>query len=394
MLIRKAFKFELMPNGEQIRKMKQFCGCSRFVFNKALDWQKQAYEADAKTKFSYTKLANFLPQWKIDFPFLKDCHSQVLQQSIKDLESAYRNFFSKRAEFPKFKKKGVKDSFRYPQGCKIKQGTDRLYLPKIGWVRYRNSQPIVGEIKNVTVSKKCGRFFVSIQTEFEQEILVHQGSEIGIDMGVARFATLSNGDYFEPLNSFKKHQNALKKAQQSLSRKVKFSQNWLKQKAKIGKIHHNISNARKDYLHKISTQISKNHAMIFVEDLQVGNMSKSAKGTTKQHGKNVAQKSGLNRSILDQGWYEFRRQLEYKSAWRGGYLIAVNPKNTSRTCPCCGHIGKENRQTQADFACVECGYQENADVVGAINVLRAGHAQLACEVNGISRQQQEPTEVS
>ena len=235
---------------------------------------------------------------------------------------------------------------------------------------------------------------MSIQTEFEQEILVHQGSEIGIDMGVARFATLSNGDYFEPLNSFKKHQNALKKAQQSLSRKVKFSQNWLKQKAKIGKIHHNISNARKDYLHKISTQISKNHAMIFVEDLQVGNMSKSAKGTTEQQGKNVAQKSGLNRSILDQGWYEFRRQLEYKSAWRGGYLIAVNPKNTSRTCPCCGHIGKENRQTQADFACVECGYQENADVVGAINVLRAGHAQLACEVNGISRQQQEPTEVS
>ena len=292
MLIRKAFKFEIRPNGEQQRKIAQFCGCSRFVFNKALDWQKQAYEADAKTKFSYTKIANFLPQWKIDFPFLKDCHSQVLQQSIKDLESAYRNFFSKRAEFPKFKKKGVKDSFRYPQGCKIEQGTDRLHLPKIGWVRYRNSQPIVGEIKNVTVSKKCGRFFVSIQTEFEQEILVHQGSEIGIDMGVARFATLSNGDYFEPLNSFKKHQNALKKAQQSLSRKVKFSQNWLKQKAKIGKIHHNISNARRDYLHKISTQISKNHAMIFVEDLQVGNMSKSAKGTTKQHGKNVAQNRG------------------------------------------------------------------------------------------------------
>ena len=159
MIIRKAFKFEIRPNGEQQRKINQFCGCSRFVFNKALDWQKQTCETDNKTKFSYTKLANFLPQWKIDFPFLKDCHSQVLQQSLKDLESAYRNFFAKRANFPKFKKKGLKDSFRYPQGVKIEQKNNRLYLPKIGWVRYCNSQMVLGEIKNVTISKKCGRFF-------------------------------------------------------------------------------------------------------------------------------------------------------------------------------------------------------------------------------------------
>lgn len=389
MLIRKAFKFEIRPNGKQQRKIAQFCGCSRFVFNKALNWQKDSYKSDNKTKFSYSKLANFLPQWKKEFEWLKECHSQVLQQSLKDLESAYRNFFSKQSDFPKFKKKGIKDSFRYPQGCKIEQENNRLWLPKIGWVRYRNSREIVGKIKNITVSKKCGRFFVSIQTEFEYEIPTHRGGEIGIDMGVVRFATLSNGDFFKPLNSFKKHQNALRKAQRFLSRKVKFSQNWLKQKAKIGKIHHNISNARQDYLHKISTKISKNHAMIFVEDLQVAKMSKSAKGTALEHGKNVAQKSGLNRAILDQGWYEFRRQLEYKSAWLGGYLVAVSPKNTSRAC---GHVAKENRQTQANFECVECGYQNNADVVGAINVLRAGHARLACEVNDISRQQQEPSE--
>ncbi|MEH8027095.1 transposase, partial [Gallibacterium anatis] len=146
--------------------------------------------------------------------------------------------------------------------------------------------------------------------------------------------------------SFKKHQNALRKAQQSLSRKVKFSQNWLKQKAKISKIHYKISNARKDYLHKISTYISKSHAMIYVEDLQVGNMSKSAKGSVEQHGKNVKAKSGLNRSILDQGWFEFRRQLDYKTQWQGGFLVAVPPQNSSRTCPCCGHVAKENRQTQ------------------------------------------------
>ena len=372
MIIRKAFKFEIRPNGEQQRKINQFCGCSRFVFNKALDWQKQAYETDNKIKFSYTKLTNFLPQWKIEFPFLKDCHSQILQQSLKDLESAYRNFFAKRANFPKFKKKGLKESFRFPQGCKLEQQNNRLYLPKIGWIRYRNSRDVQGEVKNVTVIQKCGKWFVAIQTEFEYEIPTHQGGEIGIDMGVARFATLSNGEYFAPLNAFKTHKGKLAKLQRQLKNKIKFSQNWQKLKAKIAKLHHKIANCRKDFLHQTSSKISKNHAMIYVEDLQVSNMSKSAKGTTEEYGKNVKQKSGLNRAILDQSWAEFRRQLGYKTQWLGGFLVAVPPQNTSRTCPCCGYTAKENRQTQADFKCVECGYTENADLVGALNILERG----------------------
>ncbi|AGH37543.1 transposase [Bibersteinia trehalosi USDA-ARS-USMARC-188] len=374
MLLRKAFKFEIRPNGEQIRKIKQFCGCSRFVFNKALAWQNEQYEQDNHHKFSYTKLANLLPQWKKELVWLKDCHSQVLQQSLKDLESAFKNFFQQHADFPKFKKKGVKESFRFPQGCKIEQKNDRLYLPKIGWVRYRNSREIVREVKNVTVSMKCGHFFVSIQTEFEQEIPTHKGGEIGIDMGIARFATLSNGEFFEPLNAFKTYKGKLAKLQKQLKNKVKFSKNWQKLKAKISKLHHKIANCRKDFLHKISTQISKNHAMIYVEDLQVANMSKSAKGTVEEQGKNVKQKSGLNRAILDQSWFEFRRQLDYKTQWRGGFLVAVLPQNTSRTCPCCGHTAKENRETQVHFECVECGYAKNADVVGAINVLERGQA--------------------
>ena len=374
MLKRQAFEFEIQPNGAQQRRIKQFCGCARFVFNKALDGQKQAYEADNNTTFNYTKIANLLPQWKKAFPWLKDCHSQVLQQSLKDLKSAYCNFFEKRANFPRFKKKGEKNSIRFPQGYKLEQGNRRIYLPKIGWVKYRNSRNVVGEIKNVTVSQECGRFFVSIQTEYEQEIPKHHGSEIGIDMGIARFATLSNGQYFKPLNAFKTYKGKLAKLQRQLKNKVKFSKNWLKLQAKIAQLHHKIANCRKDFLHKISHTISKNHAMIYVEDLQVSNMSKSAKGTVEQPGQNVAQKSGLNRSILDQGWYEFRRQLDYKSAWRGGYVIAVPPQNTSRTCPCCGYTDKENRPTQAQFACIECGYNENADVVGALNVLERGRA--------------------
>ena len=266
----------------------------------------------------------------------------------------------------------MKERFRFPQGYKLEQQNKRIYLPKIGWVRYRNSRDVVGEIKNVTVSQKCGRFFVSIQTEFEYEIPTHQGGEIGIDMGVTRFATLSNGEYFEPLNAFKTHKGKLAKLQRRLKNKIKFSRNWQKLKAKIARLYHKISNIRQDFLHQTSSKISKNHAIVYVEDLQVSNMSKSAKGTVENHGENVKQKSGLNRAILDQSWFEFRRQLGYKTQWLGGSLVAVPPQNTSRTCPCCSYTAKENRQTQADFECVECGYMRNADVVGALNVLARG----------------------
>lgn len=251
-------------------------------------------------------------------------------------------------------------------------------MPKIGWVRYRNSRNVLGIIKNVTISQKCGKWYVSIQTEFEQETPQPKGGEIGIDMGIVRFATLSNGEYFEPINAFKNLKGKLAKLQKQFKHKTKFSKNWQKLKAKIAKLHHKISNIRKNYLHQISSKISKNHAIVYVEDLQVANMSKSASraGNVEQHGhrKNVKQKSGLNRAILDQSWAEFRRQLAYKLAWNGGFLFAVPSQNTSRCCPNCGHTSKDNRQTQANFECIECGYQNNADVVGTINMLKRGQA--------------------
>lgn len=379
MQIRQAFKFALMPNGEQIRKMKQFCGCSRFVFNRALAYQNEQYQTDKSFKFSYAKIANLLPTWKKELSWLKDCHSQVLQQSLKDLESAFKNFFQKRADFPKFKRKGDKDSFRFPQGCKLEQGNCRIYLPKIGWLRYRNSRQVIGTLKNVTVSQKCGRWFVSIQTEFATETPQPQGGEVGLDMGIARFVTLSSGAFFAPIHAFKTLKGRLAKLQKQFKNKIKFSKNWQKLKAKISRLHHKIANIRKNFLHQISHQISQNHAMVYVEDLQVANMSKSAKGTADNFGKNVKQKSGLNRSILDQSWYEFRRQLDYKLLWHGGHLIAVPPQNTSRCCPACGHTTKDNRQTQANFECVACGYQNHADAVGAINVLKRGRALLASQ---------------
>lgn len=254
---------------------------------------------------------------------------------------------------------------------------------------------MLGAAKNITISLKCGKWYVSIQTEREIKALDHPStSMVGVDVGIARFATISTGQVFEAINSFKQKQVKLARYQRALSRKVKFSSNWKKQKERISKLHSTIATIRKDYLHKTTTTLSQNHSMIVIEDLQVSNMSKSAKGTIERKGRNVQAKSGLNRSILDQGWFEFRRQLEYKQAWAGGQVLAVNPRNTSRTCPCCKHVAKENRLTQDKFECVECGYSENADLVGAINILAAGHAVLAC---GETAQlgcsvKQEPTE--
>ena len=373
MLIQKSYQYELILNGEQVRKLKQFCGCCRFVFNKGLEEVKKYYDATGHF-LNYAQLTAFLPKWKQDCDWLKDCNAQVLQQSMKNLSRALMNFSVGRANFPRFKAKGKKDRCRFPQGFKSDQNSSRIYLPKIGWVRYRNSKHITGTIKNITISTKCGKWYVSIQTEYEQEKPVHTGNDIGIDMGIVRFATLSDGRYFEPINAFHSLKGKLAKLQRQLKRKTKGSNNWKKLVAKIGKLHHRIANIRKNFLHQISNTISKSHATVYVEDLQVKNMSKSAKGTVEKPGKKVKQKSGLNRAILDQAWYEFRRQLEYKLRWRGGQLIPISPQYTSQCCPACGHTAKANRTTQALFACVKCGYTENADVVGAMNVLQRGRA--------------------
>ncbi|EEO0260685.1 IS200/IS605 family element transposase accessory protein TnpB [Salmonella enterica] len=393
-----AFKFQLRPDGQQEREMRRFAGACRFVFNRALARQNENHEAGNKY-IPYTKMASWLIEWKSvpETQWLKESPSQPLQQALKDLERAYKNFFQKRTSFPRFKKRGQSDSFRYPQGIKLDQEHNRISLPKLGWIRYRNSREVIGEVKNVTVSQSCGKWYVSIQTEYEVSEPQHEStSMVGLDAGVAKLATLSDGTVFEPVNSFKTNQKKLARLQREMSRKVKFSNNWQKQKRKIQRLHSRIANIRRDYLHKVTTTISKNHAMIVIEDLKVKNLSKSATGTLSQPGRNVRAKSGLNRSILDQGWYEMRRQLEYKQLWRGGQVLAVPPAYTSQHCACCGHTAKENRQSQSQFRCQACGYTANADVNGARNILAAGHAVLACGgmVQSGHPMKQEPTEAS
>lgn len=375
-----AYKFQLRPKFEQENAMRRFAGCCRFVWNKALALEKEAYEKDNKRN-GFSKLCAILGIWKKEdeTAFLGEAHSQILQQTLKDLDRAYVNFFQKRADFPRFKRKGVHDAFRYPQGFKLDEDNARIFLPKIGWVRYHKSRGTEGTPKQVTVSLSAGKWYVSIQTEREVGCQQHTSqSAIGIDMGIASFATFSDGNNLQPLNSFREHEKKLAALQRALSKKVKFSANWHKQKAKVSRLHKKIADVRNDFLHKATTSISKNHAVVVMEDLKVKNMSRSASGSLETPGRNVHAKSGLNKSILDQGWFEFRRQLGYKLVWGGGQLIVIPPQYTSQTCHVCGNVDRANRVSQAEFVCTACGHTGNADHNAALNILAAGQAVSAC----------------
>lgn len=385
MIIQKAYKYQLKPSKscqqDIENKLANFAGCRRFVWNKALALQKEKLD-NKEYIFKYTELASQLVLWKKqeETKFLANCHSQILQQTLKQLDVALRNAFSKKSKhkFPKFKKKGVNDSFMYPQGFKVDVGNSRIFLPKIGYIAFRMDRPPQGTPKNVTISKNNGKWYASIQVELEVEAPKHTAaSAIGIDLGIVNTLTTSDEKAFKPLE-LKKQEGKIKYLQRQLSRREKYKPNWQKTKQKLNKVHTKVSNKRKHHLHQISHKLSKNHAMIVVEDLNIANMVRSAKGTAQKHGKNVKQKSGLNRSILRQGLGELIRQIEYKQEWRGGIVVAINPKYTSQKCSKCGHIHKDNRKSQSNFTCLNCKHSENADINAAKNILAAGHAVLAC----------------
>ena len=414
MKINKAYKFRLEPNAEQEVILNNLAGSARFVWNHILAI---SFAMFAKDEFiNATNLVNKITELKNnpDFGFLKTQSNAVsLQQKVRDLASAWSRFFDPKAHarlkenkkkpkkpkffkltdgtqiqlrplMPRFKRKSDGcDSIRlvqFDKYCRVEG--NRVKLPNgVGFVKFRKSQDIIGTIKNITISKKSGHWYVSFGTERElaQNPIHPSTSALGIDLGITKLLTTSDGQTIKPKNSFKINQEKLAKLQRQLSKKVKFSENWKKQNRKIQKLHHHIANIRHDYLHKITTSISKNHAMIACEDLKVVNMSKSASGTMENKGRHVKAKSGLNKSILDQGFSMMVDMIEYKQQWRGGLLIKINPRYTSQTCFECKHIAKESRQTQSKFECVKCGYIANADVNAARNILAAGHAVLSAE---------------
>jgi putative transposase len=362
----------------------------------ALALQDVRFKDEHEKLLPKTKLINLLPGWKDEHPFLADVHSQILQQALIDLDRAYQAFFRRLKDgedpgYPRFKKKLVHDSFRYPQGFKI--DNRHIYLPKIGWFRFYRSRKIEGIPKNITVSRDGEHWYASIQVELETEDpKPSQKPSVGTDMGVSWFYTCSDGSCAEPLNAFGALAEKLAKEQRKLARMVKFSANWKKQKTKVNQIHRKIRDTRLDFLHKESTKLAAAFGVIYAEDLEVKNMTGSAKGTIEDPGRNVKAKSGLNRSILDQGWGEFMRQLEYKLTWRGGQLVKVPPAYTSQACSDCGHVSKNNRKSQSLFVCENCGREIHADLNAANNIQTLGQRGInACGDEGLpSSWKQEP----
>ena len=388
-------KFRLEPSYAQRADMFMFSGHNRAIWNKALTIAKNRLDRNLPIMWYHELNWNMTNFWKKsnEMSWLNEAPSQTLQQTLKQFDKAMRDCFDKNQpnkRMPRFKKKTMKDSFLFPQGFEV--SGNRIKLPKLGWMKFRKSRELVGKMKSATISRNGKHWYVSILCEIKADNPIHSSSTaVGIDRGVAITAACSDGKKYVGAKAFRKYQKKLAKAQRSLSRKVKFSNNWFKQKEKVQLIHSKITNMRHDALHKASTEISNNHALIVLEKLATSRMSKSAKGTKEKHGRNVKAKSGLNKSILDAGWSMFAAMLEYKQAWKGGLVKYVPAAYTSQKCSDCGHTAKENRVSQSRFKCVECGYKANADFNASKNILAAGHAVLACGVEALATtMKQEP----
>ena len=395
-----AFKFRLVPTSDQEILLSRHAGGVRFVWNKALDLQTARLDAGIPL-LSYGDLARLLTLWRSseEYEFLANGPVHPQQQALKNLDRALREALDRKnpKRFPRFKRKGEGDSLRYPDPLPVKldlatrdpEGRHllpRIFLPKVGWVQLRVSRPIEGDLRNATVTRKAGRWAVSLQTEGNgPEPEIRTRPEVGVDLGVWSFATTSDGFRIHPspelVMAMKAAEKKLVREQRKLSRKDRKgpkSQHFRKQKIRVARAHERVANMRLDFLHKASTSIGETQAVVIVEDLKIRNMTGSARGTRENPGGNVRQKSGLNRSILSRGWGTFLSLLEYKLSRRGGRLVRVDPRNTSRTCFACGHVAAENRPDQTTFRCVSCRYEDHADTNAANNILRAGQARSAC----------------
>ncbi len=368
MLITKTYRFKRRPTATQSNRFEQWLGTCRYVYNLAKDCKETAYKKGIT--LSYYDLKKQLPDLKTEAgspgDWIKDVQSQVLQDVIKRLDTTYQNFF-RGAGYPKWAVKNKFCSFNFPQGVSI--NGSRIKFPKIGEVRFIRSQTIEGTIKQTKIKKEIDGWYVSLTCLTERKVtFIPNENQVGMDVGIARYYTLSDGTVQANPKFFYQLQDKLKAAQRSLSKKVKRSKNWYKQLKIVKRIHAFIARKRKDFQHQQSTRLVRKYGSIVVEKLNLKNMSKSAKGTMEKPGRMVKQKSGLNRSMLDTAHGGFLHIIEYKSNWYGRDHQKVNPKNTSRECPECGHTAKENRKSQSLFICQACGHTANADDVASINI--------------------------
>jgi putative transposase len=377
-IVNKGYRFVLELSAAQAKTLAAWAPTLRFLYNWMLAQRRDAYKAsEGRMRIGYHEQASQPIPMKAMFPWLADLPSQPLQQTLMDLDAAFQNFFAGRAEYPAFKSKQRGDpGIRWPQGVAVNGRA--VWLPKLGWVKARFSRKIEGTIKSATVRYDGMHWFVSILCEVELAAVVAPSpAVVGIDVGVQESLALSDGRLLRLPVATPTEERRHQLLARRVSRCVPGSRRHSKAKRRLLVFRRHIGHRVQDTRHKLTTDLAKNHGLIVVEALALKSLTCSARGTVADPGKNVAAKSGLNRSLLAQGHAETVRQLGYKLGWLGGELRKVNPAYTSQTCPACGHVSAENRPSRAVFCCVQCHHTGHADLVAAHNILAAGLAASA-----------------
>ncbi len=397
MLIRKAYRYELDPNNCQRSSLLQHAGVARFTYNWGLEQSIKLYR-DNKGSHRFTnpmkqhKLLTSLK--KTQFPWMYECSKCAPQEALRDLGRAFKNFYrglkeGKRIGFPSFKSKGMNDSFRL--NGTIRFEGRKIRLPRIGKIRIKEKrkQYYKGRILSVTVRRRASRWFVSVTVEEnikDPKPIVSYA--VGVDLGIKTLATLSDGTTFLNPRALGIRIKRLRKLSKSLSRKKKGSKNREKAKLRLARIHLKIFNVRQDTLHKLTTYLAKSHSRIVIEDLGVSGMMKNRRWA---------------RARADVGFYEFRRQLEYKCQWYGSKVhVAKRTFPSSKRCSSCGYKKKELSLSEREYQCEECGLKVDRDLNAALNLVTVslpetltarGEDVRLCDSSGIAKQtsvKQEP----
>ncbi|MFF4415496.1 RNA-guided endonuclease InsQ/TnpB family protein [Streptosporangium sp. NPDC001559] len=386
--MRRSFKFLLRPTRHQEIALAACLDDHRTLYNAALEHRRTAY-AKAGVSIRYGEQSAELKHVRADDPDGQGRWSFSSQQAtLRRLDRAFAAFFDRvkagrTPGFPRFKGRGRFDTVEWPRdgdGCRWGSQPEHpsatyVRLQGVGHVRAHRHRPVKGRVKTIGVKREGDRWYVVLSCDdVPAEPLPATGTAVGIDLGVASLVTASGGEHVANPRHLAATADRLAQAQRALARKKRGSRRRRKAVARVAALHGKVRRQRLDHGHKAALALVRTYDVIVHEDLRIANMTRSAAGTVERPGRNVAAKSGLNRSILDAGWGVFLTILSYKAESAGRELIAVNPAHTSRTCAACGHRAAENRLAQAGFRCRECGHAAHADVNAAVNILRAGLA--------------------
>ncbi|WP_432070360.1 RNA-guided endonuclease InsQ/TnpB family protein [Streptomyces sp. AA1529] len=385
-------KYRLALDAEQTEMCEEFGNICRAVWNTGLDQRRQYRRRGAW--MNYVPQVAELADAKKEHPWLRAAPSHVLQQTLKDLDKACRDHGAFRVRWRS--KARWSPSFRFPAGNlitveRLGRKWGRAKLPKLGWVTFRWSRPLGGEVRSATVSRRSGHWYLSFlvstqETTPEQHAMPN--TAVGMDRGVAVAATTSDGDFHDRQFVTEGEKTRYRRLQQQLARTKKGSANRRKVLARMNRIMGRVSDRRADFCAHLANRLTARNAVVVLEDLKTKNMTASASGTRQKPGKQVSQKRGLNRAILDKGWHRLELALANAARYTGTELVKVHPAYTSQRCSACGFATGGNRESQSAFVCkaVGCGYRQNADVNAARNILKAaGAAVSACGDFGATR---------